>query len=252
MNRSLLGRVRARWLRLRGEREGRAVSRDDMERLLGVSIRNIALYEQALRHRSLARGNPSKRLASNERLEFLGDAVLGFVVAEHLYQSFPAEMEGFLTPLRAKIVNRDALARVASELELGKLMLMSRNLVQRGGRRNPAILADTLEALIGALYLDRGVAAARRFIQRCMLASVDLSALAAKEENFKSMLLEFVQSQGGPQPQYQVIASEGPGHKQSFTVEVLINGAPRGRGWAMSKKHAEQLAAHDALQQLQT
>ena len=215
-----------------------------------MSISDLALYEQALRHRSLLRGQPRSHLYSNERLEFLGDAVLGFVVAEYLYRHFPDETEGFLTRLRAKLVNGQALAHYAESIDLGLHILMSENMVQTQGRRNQTILADAFEAVIGALYLDRGIDAARRFIHRTMLDHADLSGLAAKRDNFKSLLLEYVQAEGWPQPQYRVVTEEGPSHDRTFTVEVLVNEIPYGRGEAGSKKSAEQKAAHEALDRL--
>jgi len=215
-----------------------------------MPIRDLALYEQALRHRSLLRGELRSHLYSNERLEFLGDAVLGFVVAEHLYRHFPEETEGFLTQLRAKLVNGLALADYAQSISLGAFILMSENMVQTEGRQNQTILADAFEAVIGALYLDRGMGAARRFIHRTMLDHADLHDLAAQRDNFKSLLLEYVQAEAWPQPQYRVVTEEGPSHDRTFTVEVLVNGVPYGRGEAGSKKSAEQKAAREALERL--
>ena len=215
-----------------------------------MSISDLALYEQALRHRSLLRGQPRSHLYSNERLEFLGDAVLGFVVAEYLYRHFPDETEGFLTRLRAKLVNGLALAHYAESIDLGLLILMSENMVQTQGRHNQTILADAFEAVIGALYLDRGINAARRFIHRTMLDHADLTGLAAKRDNYKSLLLEYVQAEGWSQPQYRVVTEEGPSHNRTFTVEVLVNEVPHGRGEAGSKKSAEQKAAREALKRL--
>ena len=227
-----------------------SVPREDVEELVGMSVSDLALYEQALRHRSLLRGQPKSHLYSNERLEFLGDAVLGFVVAEYLYRHFPDETEGFLTRLRAKLVNGQALARYAESIDLGAVILMSDNMIQTQGRRNQTILADAFEAVIGALYLDRGMNAARRFIHRTMLDHADLSKLAAKRDNFKSLLLEYVQAEGWPQPHYRVVTEEGPSHNRTFTVEVLVNDQSCGRGEASSKKSAEQKAAREALNNL--
>ena len=226
------------------------VSREAVERLVGMPVGDLALYEQALRHRSLLRGRPESHLYSNERLEFLGDAVLGFIVAEHLYRHFPDESEGFLTRLRAKLVNGHALAQYADEINLGVFILMSENMVQTEGRQNQTILADAFEAVIGALYLDRGIDTARRFIHRTMLDHADLNSLAAKRDNYKSLLLEYVQAEGWPQPQYRVVTEEGPSHDRTFTVEVLVNGVAHGQGQAGSKKSAEQRAAREALQRL--
>lgn len=226
------------------------VSREAVEKLVGAGVRNLALYEQALLHRSLLRGRPESHLHSNERLEFLGDAVLGFVVAEHLYHRFPDKDEGFLTRLRSKLVNGQALSEYAATFGLGEIVLLSDNMVQAGGRENPTILADAFEAVIGALYLDLGEAAARTFIQEKVLADIDLEELAEQRDNYKSLLLEYVQALGWPQPQYEVMLEEGPSHDKVFTVQVLLRERPYGRGRAPSKKKAEQLAAGEALNRL--
>lgn len=243
------------WLIRLGRPAGRArkepsVSREAVEQLVGMPVSNMALYEQALLHRSVLRGRPDSYLFSNERLEFLGDAVLGFVTAEHLYHHFPDQDEGFLTRLRAKLVNGQALAQYAQNLNLGPLLLLSENMVQAGGRKNPTILADAFEAIIGALYLDQGEEAARRFIQEKVLDEIDLEQLAEQRDNFKSLLLEYAQSLGWPQPQYRVLLEEGPSHDKTFTVEVLLRDKPYGVGVAGTKKKAEQQAADEALRRL--
>ena len=226
------------------------VPRETIEGLVGRRVGNVALYEQALTHRSLLRGKPGAHLQSNERLEFLGDAVLGAVVAEHLYGHFPRENEGFLTRVRAKLVRGSALARSARRIGLGDHVLMSENAAQAEGRHNASILADAFEALIGALYLDVGPEAARAFIERNLISQVDLAELAEKRQNFKSLLLEYAQARSWPQPQYRTAATEGPSHARTFTVEVLLGGEPYGRGAAASKKKAEQQAAGQALKRL--
>lgn len=226
------------------------VSRMDVERLVGTPIGDMELYRQALLHRSVLRGEPETHLQSNERLEFLGDAVLGFVTAEHLYKEFPDRNEGFLTRVRAKIVNGQALAQFAIELDLGPLVIMSENMDQSGGRQTPTILADALEAVIGALYLDLGEDAARMFIEEKILKAVDLEDLADQRDNYKSLLLEHAQSLGWSQPQYRIIDEQGPSHDKIFTVEVLLDGMPFGTGIARNKKKAEQIAAGRALDRL--
>lgn len=234
-------------LRRRKARPVPVVSRDELESLLGMPVGEMKLYEQALLHRSVLRGDPDSHLHSNERLEFLGDSVLGFIVAEHLYRRFPDRDEGFLTRVRAKLVNGEALAEFASALGLGPLILLSDNMDQSGGRENPTILADAFEALVGALYLDQGEEAARTFIEGKILKEIDLEDLALQRDNYKSLLLEHVQALGWPQPQYRVANEEGPSHEKTFTVEVILRGEPYGRGRARSKKKAEQEAAGEAL-----
>ncbi|MGI9173879.1 MAG: ribonuclease III [Rhodothermales bacterium] len=232
------------------EDENALVPRRVIEGLVGARVGDMRLYEQALCHRSMLRGQPGAYLASNERLEFLGDAVLGFVVAEHLYLHFPGENEGFLTRLRAKVVSGAALARCARRLQLGAHILMSENAVQAEGRRNASILADTLEALIGALYLDSGLDAARVFITAHLREPVNLPELARQRRNYKSLLLEYAQARGWAQPRYHVTTLEGPSHDRTFTVEVLLNDEAYGEGTAQSKKKAEQQAAGQALERV--
>jgi ribonuclease-3 len=177
--------------------------------------------------------------------------VLGFVVAEVLYEQFPDRAEGYLTRLRAKLVNGRYLARCARSLDVGTHLLLSDNMDQADGRANRTILADAFEALIGALYLDQGLPAAYQFIVRTMLDSVDLIRLAERQDNYKSLLLEYAQARGWPQPAYRVVHEEGPSHAMIFTVEVLLHGEPYGEGRARSKKRAEQQAAEEALDRLE-
>lgn len=226
------------------------VLRADIEALVGTPIGNLELYQQALLHRSVLRGESASHLQSNERLEFLGDAVLGFVTAEHLYKRFTERDEGFLTRVRAKIVNGQALAAFATQLNLGSLILLSENMDQSGGRQNPTILADAFEAVIGALYLDLGEEAARVFIQEKILGQIDLEDLADQRDNYKSLLLEHAQALGWPQPLYRITDEEGPSHEKTFTVEVILNAESYGRGVARNKKKAEQEAAGEALDRL--
>ncbi len=216
-----------------------------------MPVRRIEIYEQALRHRSsLSDTAEEGHTASNERLEFLGDAVLDFVTAEHLYRHFPDGDEGFLTRLRAQIVNGQSLAKFASELGLGEMILMSDAMCRDGGRDSAAILADALEAVIGALYLDMGEEAARMFVRTRMLARLDLNDLAHVRDNYKSLLLEYVQALGWPQLHYRVVREEGPPHARVFTIDVILRDEAYGRGQAQSKKKAEQKAAAQALDRL--
>lgn len=221
-----------------------------LERLVGASVDDLALYVQALTHRSVRREEGGSPLHANERLEFLGDAVLGTVIAEALYERFPEKSEGYLTRLRAKLVSGKALAQAARRLEVGPYLKMSANMVAADGRSNPAILADAYEALLGAVYLDRGLSAARAFVRRTLLDPVSLTELAGRSENYKSLLLEYRQARGCSQPAYRIARAEGPSHDRTFTAEVLLDGEPYGRGVASSKKKAEQQAAHEALRRL--
>jgi ribonuclease-3 len=255
VNGSNPGEALAAWLnRLLGR--GRAlpsgVTRASVERVVGMPVRDLRLYEHALKHRSIFRGAITTGTESNERLEFLGDAVLGAVVAERLYSGFPDRDEGFLTRTRANLVNGQALAGYARALSLGNIILMSDNAAQGEGRDNPTILADAFEAIVGALYLDLGFSAARRFVLDVLAREVDLAEVAELKSNHKSLLLEFAQARGWGQPQYLVVSEEGPSHDRLFTVEVLVDNVPRGQGSARSKKQAEQVAAEEALEVLRT
>ncbi|MFT4603373.1 MAG: ribonuclease-3 [Rhodothermales bacterium] len=210
-----------------------------------------SLYEHAMRHRSVLRGRPGSAIDSNERLEFLGDAILGAVTAEYLYQNYPNEDEGFLTRLRSKLVNGEALATHGRRLGLDELVVISDNLRLQGqAQKLTSVMADSFEALIGALYLDQGSDAARKFIVDRMLLTQDLDALMEREDNHKSLLLEFAQARGWPQPLYRTEEVAGPSHNRRFTVQVLVQGNPEGSGLGKSKKQAEQLAAASALETL--
>ena len=217
------------------------------KRWSGWPVRDLDLYEHALRHRSLFRGSATDGTESNERLEFLGDAVLGAIVAEILYRRFPDRAEGLLTRTRATLVNGKALAGYAETIGLGGLVLMSENMEGSDGRRNATILADAFEAVVGAVYLDLGFTASRRFVQAVLDRCVDLDVAAADKSNHKSRLLEHVQGLGLEQPIYQTLSEEGPSHDRTFTVAVLVDGRPMGEGVDRSKKGAEQVAARLAL-----
>ena len=234
-----------------------APSREAVEALVGRPVGEVARYAEALTHRSLTRGGrPAARHAnaarpSNERLEFLGDALLGAEVAEALFHRFPGEGEGYLSRLRARLVSGKALARCARRLELARHLRVSSNADRSGARQSQTVLADAFEALIGALYLDLGAGAARSFIKKHVLAPADLEALAGQHENYKSRLQEHVQARRPVQPVYRVVEKAGPPHARAFTVEVVIGEAAYGTGTAASKKKAEQEAAREALERLQ-
>jgi ribonuclease-3 len=195
-------------------------------------------------------GAADRALHSNERLEFLGDALLGFVVGDYLYNHFDGHDEGFLTRMRAKLVNGKSLAAQAERLELGRYIELSANAEKSLGRSSRGILADAYEALIGAVYLDLGLEEARSFVHRTLLADRDLEALARKRDNYKSLLLETVQGRGWGQPVYEVLSSEGPDHRKTFTVGVFVRSRQVGSGSAPNKKSAEQQAAREALERL--
>ena len=229
------------------ETTGSGVSRAQIEALVRMPIGALPTYEHALRHRSIFRGQTTDGTESNERLEFLGDAVLGAVVAERLYVAFPDRDEGFLTRTRANLVNGKTLAGFATQIGLAPLVLISDNMDASGGRENATILADAFEAIVGALYVDLGFGAARQFVNGVLDRCVNLEAVARDKSNFKSQLLELVQARALGQPTYDVVSEEGPSHDREFTVAALVDGDEVGRGTARSKKAAEQEAAERAL-----
>lgn len=211
---------------------------------LGCTLNDTSLLREALTHSSAtaARGVES---GSYERLEFLGDRVLGLIVADMLLYAFPDEAEGALARRHAYLVSRDALARVARTLDLGGYLLVSRGEAEGGGRENPALLADVCEALIGALYTDGGLGAARAFVEPHWRAL--LKEDCAPPQDAKTALQEWAQGQGLPLPRYQEVAREGPPHEPRFTVSVEIRGEPPEHGAGRSKRFAEQEAARRLL-----
>jgi ribonuclease-3 len=233
--------------RLRPERRTHGLDPEDFVRITGEPVERFELYVQAMKHRSVLRDAVDGDADSNERLEFLGDAVLGLATAEYLYLRYPDEDEGYLTRLRAKLVNARALASRAEALGLGDLVMLSDNMKQARGGSNTNILSDAMEALIGAVYLDQGADAARRFVSSRLLEPLDIDSLAQREDNHKSLLLEYAQERGWPQPRYEVVSEEGPGHDRRFTVQVVIHDDPVGEGTGKSKKLAGQRAAAAAL-----
>jgi ribonuclease III len=220
-----------------------------LQRLLGYRIRNGDIFEQALLHRSFLQRLPQST-RSNERLEFLGDSILNLVVADYLYHQFPEAEEGELTKIRSRLVNRKALAAYARAIHLSDFILMSPSAAQSIGKGYDAITADTFEAIIAAIYLDGGIQHARQFVQRQVFAALKKGAVITADENYKSMLLEYAQSQGIGAPRYHIVKEEGPDHDRTFTVDVMLNNVRQGRGTGKNKKEAEQAAASEALGKL--
>lgn len=220
-----------------------------LQRVLGCKIHNRDLFVQALLHRSFPQrsGHAS---SSNERLEYLGDSVLNLIVGEHLYARYPNAPEGDLTKMRSRLVNRKALAAYAKALCLSDFILMSPSAAQSVGRGYDTIIADTFEAIVAAIYLDRGFVTARRFVERQVSQALAHGAVATVDENYKSKLLEYAQSRGLGVPRYLIIKEEGPDHDRTFTVDVLLHNERRGTGAGKNKKDAEQAAASQALNNL--
>lgn len=221
-----------------------------LEDIIASPIHNEALFATALTHRSAIDFLDKEKFVSNERLEFLGDAVLDLVIAEHVYKLYPDFNEGALTKLRSQLVNAKTLAHFAKQFNLGKVLIVSESAEQNGVRESETALADALEALIGAVYLDSGYGKARTFLERTMLQQTNFAALIDSDQNFKSALLEYAQGERLMLPYYFVISEEGPPHKKVFTVGVRLGDEVLGEGTGKSKKTAEQLAAKEAFTKL--
>lgn len=209
------------------------------------SFKDPALFDHALTHRSWVNEHKGER-TNNERLEFLGDAILEFVVSREIFTQFPDKEEGYLTALRANLVNTVALSEFAKKIDLGSIIYLSHGEEESGGRTNTSILADTVEAIIGSVFLDRGLDAAEEFIKDNLLTDLE-EKIAQPLKDFKSRLQEFVQSKGLASPKYKVVAESGPDHNKSFMIEVMVADEPWGRGEGKSKSTAEQSAARQAL-----
>ena len=220
----------------------------DLEAAIGYRFQNITLLQNALTHSSYANEHWHDSLRSNERLEFLGDSILGMVVAEHLYRNFPDRPEGELTRMRADMVCETSLARIADQLELGKHLLLGNGEEQGGGRNRPSILADAVESVIAASFLDGGMAAAEGIIRRFVLSNVPVSKL--QNLDYKTTLQELVQQKRNQHLSYQMVGEKGPDHDKEFFVEVSLNGTVVGKGSGSSKKRAEQDAARVAMEAL--
>ena len=220
-----------------------------LEERLGYSFRNRALLETALTHSSYANENRASGIVCNERLEFLGDSVLGVTVADFLYRHFPDMPEGRMTRLRAELVCEQSLHRVALELHLGDYLRLGKGEEHNGGRKRASILSDAVEAVIAAMYLDAGMETAAGFIHRCLLD--DVRAIETPTFTaYKTSLQELVQRHSGQVLSYELVGEEGPDHAKTFRVQVCLNGDPIGRGTGRTKKEAEQAAAANALEAL--
>ena len=220
-----------------------------LEQKLGYSFRDRSLLENALRHSSFANESRDRSVTSNERLEFLGDSVLGFVAAKHLYKLFPNLPEGRMTKVRAELVCENALHKVAVDLELGKHIRLGKGEENTGGRTRPSILADAVEATIAAMFLDGGIEVAEAFILSRVLSDLD-KGLPVRSTDNKTALQELIQQKSGQVLEYAVTGESGPDHCKQFTVSVFLNGEPVGSGVGRTKKEAEQAAAGDALGKL--
>ena len=217
-----------------------------LEEAIGYHFQNISLLQQAMAHSSYANERWHDSLKSNERLEFLGDSILGMTVAEYLYKSFPDRPEGELTRMRADMVCETSLAVVANRIGLGEHLLLGHGEDRFGGRERASILADAVESVIAAMFLDGGMTAVEPFIRNFILCNVPVTKL--HNADYKTALQELVQQKKNQVLTYSLVGESGPDHDKQFFVEVSLNGRVIGKGVGGSKKKAEQDAARDAMQ----
>ncbi len=220
---------------------------ESLEKKLGYTFQNRALLGEALNHSSYANEHRGAGISSNERLEFLGDSVLGFVTAEFLFKAYGKLPEGDLTRMRAALVCEQSLYEVAKELELGEYLKLGKGEESGGGRKRQSILADAVEAVFAAVYLDGGMEQVRSLIHQVLLSR---APAAEERRDYKTTLQEVVQRKNGQVLTYHMVAESGPDHNKSFLFEVRLNGEAVGQGKGRSKKEAEQAAARDALEKL--
>lgn len=223
---------------------------EEVQRLIGYHFRDVSLLLLSLTHRSYLRVN-SERLPSNERLEFLGDSVLGLIIASRLFRDYPDESEGNLTKFKAMLVNETTLFTVSKKINLNQYILMSPEEEKSGGRERASIISDAFESVIGAVFLDGGFEAARDVVLRLIYTHKDVITSDATQRNYKGELLELVQGQGEGMPRYDVVSEKGPDHEKIFHVVVSVSGQRLGEGVGTSKKEAEQKAASMALEYLE-
>ena len=220
----------------------------DLENAIGYRFKNITLLQNALAHSSYANERWHDSLKSNERLEFLGDSILGMVVAEYLYRNFPDRLEGDLTRMRADMVCERSLALIAERIGLGKHLLLGNGEEASGGRTRDSILADAVESVLAACFLDGGMEPARNFINTFVLTDVPVRKL--RNADYKTALQELVQQKKNQILSYRLVEESGPDHDKHFVVQVSLNGTVVGTGAGKSKKRAEQDAAHAAIEHL--
>jgi ribonuclease-3 len=223
----------------------------ELEQILGVEFADKSLLRRALTHRSYLNEHPDFAFEDNERLEFLGDAVLDFLTGEYLYHRFPELAEGPLTSLRSSLVRREALAQFAEQIGLGQHLLLGHGEDASGGRKRPATLCATFEAVVGALYLDQGIEAVRNFFEPIIGPEVARTLQEQLDKDDKSRLQELAQGRLRCTPHYNTVSEMGPDHAKIFTVQVTICGTAYGQGTGYSKQQAAQAAAQQALERLE-
>jgi ribonuclease III len=219
---------------------------NDFQEKIGIRFDNEKMLKQAFTHSSYVNEHRRKPFEDNERLEFLGDAVLELTVSQFLFKKYPMMSEGELTKLRAAIVCEPSLVAFANELSFGKVILLGKGEEMTGGRERPALLADVFEAFIGALYLDKGIEVVTSFLEKAVFPKINAGAFSHVMD-FKSQLQELIQRDGSGMIEYHVLQEKGPAHNREFVSRVSLNGAELGTGTGKSKKEAEQNAAQMAL-----
>jgi len=220
---------------------------EKLEAKLKITFKNKRLLKQALTHRSYLNEHPKLKLVSNERLEFLGDAILEFIISKTLYLKYPELPEGVLTAMRSRVVCTESLAKLGKKLKLGQFLFLSKGEEAGGGRENKSLLANTFEALIGAIFLDKGLKTTENFIEKKfnhIINQLNRSQL----KDAKSLLQEKVQEEKKVTPTYKILAEEGPDHNKIFTVGVFAGSKKLGQGKGSSKQEAEEKAAQIALE----
>ncbi len=217
-----------------------------LQNLIGYRFRDEKLLENALTHSSYANERGKSRIFCNERLEFLGDSILGFVSAEYLYGKYPSKPEGEMTRIRAELVCEQSLAATADILGLGSVLLLGKGEEQNGGRTRRSILADAVEALLAAVYIDGGMEEAKRFVLGFILTDIP-----SEITDYKTLLQERVQHDGAAAPLYRIVGESGPDHAKTFTAQAEIDGVAAGVGSGRTKKEAEQAAARAALEKME-
>ncbi|MBI4064784.1 ribonuclease III [Candidatus Gottesmanbacteria bacterium] len=222
---------------------------DQLQKNISITFDDKRLLRQAFAHRSYL--NESRDVnVSNERLEFLGDSVLSFLTSHYLYETFPEYPEGTLTNIRSSLVKTKNLSEVAQTLHLGELLLLSRGEEESGGRTNPSLLADTFEALLGAIFLDQGIESAKKFVSTFIFPKTQSIIDKKMYIDYKSLLQEIIQEQSKISPTYHVIKSQGPDHAKTFWIEARANELVLGSGMGKSKQEAEQAAAASSLEKM--
>ncbi len=222
---------------------------EDIEHTIGVVFHDKALLRQAFAHRSYL--NESRDIKeSNERLEFLGDSILSFLTSHFLYETFPQYPEGTLTNIRSSLVKTKSLSEVAQTLKLGELLLLSHGEEESGGRTNPSLLADTFEALLGAIFIDQGIETAKKFVETFVFPKTQSIIDNKMYIDYKSLLQEIIQDQSKISPTYHVVKSQGPDHAKTFWVQAHAEEVVLGSGMGKSKQEAEQSAAANSLEKM--